>query len=445
MPSEMQSSPAPTNAVTRRVAMLSGQWLDFVANEDARILCWQLAADETRMLDAFLTLELDERTAEHADLFVPLEVPFASAAEHSAALCAAFTANYASDQAILLEEEHEVDWKPPPPQASETGNAYLVRLFASFAAHHALPGHVVLVLRPSAISTPDSYEAWLLELASLLPEELRFIVVDTVDAPAWSRLAADGCERVVTREAALDMPGALEEVSQNAGQLDTPGGQFRELFLQVSQALGQQDLPRALRAGQRALAITAQQGWFQLSAPIHVMLGSALAADGKKAEARQQLESAEQSALRGQTEGDPDSREACRKLRLQSRLSLGSALIAGEEYAEAARVFQDTVPVAAADGDAAVQLECYRLAAFCHERAEAPEAAFASAHAGLELAKQLPKDILATTNFPQLAAAVLALCEPAGHGAERTALEREIAALSALPSPAPADLTRGAA
>jgi hypothetical protein len=75
-----------TNPITQRLGQLSDQWARFAANDAARVLLWQLTAAEVRMLDAFVELESDERTAEHATLFMTLDSPFEGAAAHGRSL-----------------------------------------------------------------------------------------------------------------------------------------------------------------------------------------------------------------------------------------------------------------------------------------------------------------------------------------------------------------------
>ena len=62
------------NAIERRVDKLTTVWDEFVPHEQARLLCWLVADDETQMIDAFVEHHAD--AGETADLFLKLEVPF---------------------------------------------------------------------------------------------------------------------------------------------------------------------------------------------------------------------------------------------------------------------------------------------------------------------------------------------------------------------------------
>lgn len=423
------------NPVTRRVRILSNQYLDFALDGDARVLCWRVATDEVRMVDAFLALELEAETAtHHGDLFIELSNAFTTEAEYPATLCRALTELYESERAALAREDLTCDWIPPEREKSESDQALLVRTCLSFAAHHAVPRHVVLVVRPTAVADVAAFQSWLIAFARTAPKVVRVITTDALESPCFTALTtkqdAKDVERVVTREAALDMPSAYAEISQSAGKTDTPGGQYREGFLQLGAALGTGNLDAAKQSADAALSIAQSERWFHMAVPICAALGSAYAAAGRVDDARAQFAAADASTLQGQLEGNPEEQALCRKLQMQCRLGLGSALITCKEYREAAGVFEGTIPLAQACGDDAVQLDCYRLAAFCHERADAPGEAFRIGYEGLLLAKRLPPEVIAMSALPHLGAALLNLCKPAERESLRDEIDAEIAKLT---------------
>lgn len=422
----------------RRVRKLSNQWLDFAADDRPRVLIWRLASDEQRMLEGFFALELDERTSEHADLFIPFESAFESPADYGWVLRDELIAQYQHDQEGLRAEGLSAEWVAPEPLPKEGDIGALVRSCSSFAKHHALPRHLVLVLQPRSLGSPQALRQWLLAFALAAPAELRVIALDAPGAPLPEELLEKSKGRVVVCNAELDMPGAYAEVNENAGQRDSPGARFRGLFLQLTAAIGGGELDAALQLSGGLFALALAQKWFHLTVPVHAALGSALAADGRHADAKAQYLTAEQNALRGQAEGAPTDREACKKLRLQSRLGLGSALMSAKEHREAAQVFADTIPLAAESGEDGTRLDCYRLAALCHALAEDPPLAFRWAHDGLLAAKTMSAETLAVSSLPFLGDALLQLCEPAGQKSQHEELEREIERLAGKPDWRPA-------
>lgn len=287
------------NPITRRIAVLSSQWLDFATDERARLLCWRITDDEARMIEAFFTLELDERTAEHSDLFVTLGSAFASSDDYTVKLHDEFVARYEDERDALREEGLSADWADCEIGKDEPRIDHLIRTCRSFAEHHGLPRHLVLVLRPATCSDAVAWQDWLISHLPLLPTHLRVVVFDSSGSPVLTRLQEADSPSVVTRHAGLDMPAAYSEINLDAGQLDSPGAQFRQAFLQLGAALGAKDLPLARKLAASALAIVSSQRWFHLAVPIHAALGGALAGERQLDEARAQFLAAEQSALRG--------------------------------------------------------------------------------------------------------------------------------------------------
>jgi uncharacterized protein YaeQ len=131
------------NSIAQRLSMLSDQWASFTEQARARVLCWQLTADECSMFEAFIELESDERTAEHATLFEQT-VPLAAAAQDGGGMLdchrlASFCYEQNGDaarawQAALLSLAAAQQLEP---SARESSNlASLAVALRRMAAHH---------------------------------------------------------------------------------------------------------------------------------------------------------------------------------------------------------------------------------------------------------------------------------------------------------------------
>jgi hypothetical protein len=386
------------NPIVRRVAALSDQWSAFMRQPRARVLCWQLTEAETSLFRAFIAQESDERIAEHADLFVTLDTPFSQPAEHGRRLSRALAEGCAQGAAELQQLGLAADWTLPEATRGEHDVAYLVRACVSFARFYELRAPVVLVLEPREVSDPSEYRTWLGELAREAPTEVRALVVDDAEGHWGTGLSADEPRRVMSVRAALDVPGALQELSDAAGRLDTPGGRFRDLFVRMGNALGANDLERALQLGAAAVAHAREQSAWHLAVPVHLALGSTLVSKGRNQEGLQAYVDAENDAQRGTSHPEEPTRIACRQLQLQSRLAHGAALIGLTAWPEAAALFESAVPQASEAGDLAVLLDCHRLASFCHEQHSATEQAWQSALSALAVAQQIPARTRGTTS-----------------------------------------------
>lgn len=80
-----------------------------------------------------------------------------------------------------------------------------------------------------------------------------------------------------------------------------------------------------------------------------------------------------------------------------------------------------------------MRLDCHRLASFSHERANASAEAFRWGYDGLQAAKEMPADVIATSALPYLGAALARLCEPAGKEGLRDEIVQSVAELTGDP------------
>ena len=437
------------NAIVERIERLSDQWHAFVSARDSRILCWQLAHDELSLALAFFQAEAEEESAEHLDLFVPVLARFASSTEHGFALVAALGEEYAHSRAGLHELGLDHAWEPPPAWRQEHNIAYLIRACESLHTHYRMPGKLVLVLRPDGVKGEKAYQQWLQQLAGEAPAWLRVVLLDELDRPGYRKLLEAALPSVVAVRADLDMPGALQQLSNEAGHLDTPGGKFRDLFLRLTGRIGKGDLEGATAIGEVALAHVAEHGLWHLGVPIHFALASGLLAASRFEEAALHFGAAEASALRGEESGPEEARATCKTLRFQSRLGHGSALLGARAYERAAHTFADAAPLAIELGDPRGALDGHRLACFAYERAGQPDAALREGRAGLEIARAMDPATRESSNFEPLCEALLRVTSGVQRRGVRRELEVELAALrspgaASGPRPAPSQERAGA-
>jgi hypothetical protein len=414
---------AAKNPIQRRLTLVNDEWVEFAELPDARVLCLQVTPDEAPMFDAFVAVE-SEPSGQLPDLFIRLLAPFDSLTSYGFALSVEFC-KQAEALHEGLESPETPPWAPPRPERGEADVALLVRSCSSFSQHYALPGHLALVLQPAAVSAPTAFQSWLQRLALAAPANVRAVVLDDAREPELTPLAKAEPVRVVAKPLDLDMPGARLEISQEAGGLDTPGGQFRHLFVKLANALGEGKLPEALGFGQAALAIAGAQSWFALAVPVHFALGAALAGVGRGPEANERYLLAEAAATRGEEAGDA----TCTKLRAQARMVRGGLLISQQQFPLAAQLFTDTLPVASAAQDPRMVLDCYRLASFAHEQNRAYDKAWQSGVDGLTYAKGLDAETRQTSSLAYLGEGLMRLTKQADYSSSSLRIEREMVAL----------------
>lgn len=422
------------NPILEQLDAIEDAWAEFAETRGARLLCLEIRQEETRLFDAFIARELDERTAELPDLFLSLETPFEHFPIHGFALQQTLITEYQSAQPALESEGITATWSPPIyVDRAESDVAFLARTCESFHEHHAVERHLAVVLRPSAIADAAAYQQWLRKLLSTVGEQVRFVVLDRAEAPQLRALTQAEPARAQSRRPPIDLPQAIEALSQNAGNLETPGGQYRDLFVRLGNQLAKQDLARATELGTKALAIAGAQGWFHLAVPIHFALAAGFSSVGRFADGLACYNSAEQAAQRGESEGADDARPVCRTLRLHAKLGQGSTLIAAQAWDAAARHYEQTAPFAAECGDSRTELDCHRLASFSHERAGRDDRAFQVGLDGLSVARTLDRELLPTSTFSYLGLALLRLCEAPSRRDLAPQIEHEIVSIAGTP------------
>jgi hypothetical protein len=412
--------------IVERLDQIAGQWAEFAEKPDTRVLCWLLQPDEHAMIDAFVAIEDDDRAAQTQDLFIPLHAPFAPA-RYGAALLAEFTDKAAALHAGL-DDPTTKPWLPPPVAPSAPDPLPFLQACQSFIDHYQLPGLLALVLNPSEIADVPAFRAWLdLVTRTALPKlpKLRLVVRDDKQAPALAELVKAQPERVVAIPADLDMPAARLELSESAGNLDKPGGQYRHQFVQMSNALGKQDLAAADQHAKAALEITTAQGWHALAIPIQLAMGASLAATGKNEEANRRYLQAETSDAEGEKAGDP----VCGKLRVQARLCRGSLLIHAGAWQLAAALYAETIALAMATKDPGMIIDCHRLASFCQEQAKQYQPAWQHGVDGLAYARTVDKAALAHTQLAYLGEGLDRVCKRGPLGGSWKRIEQELIAL----------------
>lgn len=425
-----------------RLERLSEQWSDFSDKPDARILCWLVEPDEIAMINALVKIEDDDRTGQTQDLFVPLQAPF-GVGRYGDGLLREFVEKAAALHAGLDDATVRA-WQPHPAAPNAPDPLPLLQACQSFIDYYKLPSLLVLVLTPAEISDPAAFGQWLdLVARTGLPKlpKLRLVVLDNKKAPSLAALVRAQPQRVVAIPADLDMPAARLEISENAGNLDTPGGQYRHQFVQLTNALGKQDMAAAGQHAQAALDITTAQDWFALAVPIHLAMGASLAATGKIEDANRRYASAEASAASGEQAGDP----VCTKLRVQARMCRGSLLIHAAAWQLAATLYTETVPMAETTKDPGMIIDCHRLASFCQEQAKQFQPAWQHGVDGLAYARSVDKKALEHTTLAYLGEGLARLCKRDQFAGSWKRIEQELVNLLGPKWRPTAHLPRGAA
>jgi hypothetical protein len=394
------------NPIAERVDQLHDQWTLFAKNRDARVLRWVVEADEVAVLDAWMAKESHPDAAETPDLFLVLDTPFTLPPQHGVALREAMRTDYEANKAALEQAGVKAQWQCPPYRQGTNDIAAFFEALESLRATHGEGIQIVAVcFRPEHVVDPQAYALWLQRLAQTAPPHFRFIVPELRGTNAFAPLAQAEPKRVVTQTADLDMPSALEQISAEAGNLDTPGGQFRHIYVQMGGAAKKGDLATADALGASALAIAEQQGWSHLGGVIHFFMGSLLLQLGRNVDAYHRFVATDAAGQKSEAAGEASGK----KMRLQGRIAAGTALFQEKAYPQAARVYLETAPIANAAEDKRAEIDCLRLASYCFELAGDVRQAWAAGAQGLQMAATMDEETRRTSTLPYLGEGMLRL------------------------------------
>ncbi|KFE71178.1 hypothetical protein DB31_3308 [Hyalangium minutum] len=360
-----------------------------------------------RMVEAFLAAESDERTGEIPDLFLRFDIPFLNPAKYGDELREALLSMEQESRVGLAEAGLPANWQCPTLSGGQSDADTFLMVCASLREHYAsLCEHLVAVLIPKYVADDGAWLKWLRQtVENAQATHVRIVVLDDARTLALEPLAQALPERVVTQVARLEMGRALEELSKEAGQLNTPGGQFRDLFVRMSHAASKGDTAKTERLGAQAVELAHSQGWHPLVVTAHFVMGSALLATQKPQEALSRYQQAETAAAAAEEQGNPQGAT----LRLKSRMAQGAALVATEQYTQAATLYQGTASLAHELKDPPMELECWRMASWCREMAREPDQAWALSQRAWEVGSSMNDEARASSTLPYVGEALLRL------------------------------------
>lgn len=432
---------AKKNPIEARLDLLHDQWTEFAQNPEPRLLRWLCKPDEVGMVDTFVAAESDPQACNTPDLFLRFDDPFLHEEAHGYVLRESFIKAYEEARPALEKEGLPADFVAPHAQSGDDDVHALLRTLNAYHVHQG--GQVVLLacyLTPAGVRDLRAYQLWLQRLIHASPAHLRFALVDTLDAPRFAELATTEPTLTVSTPADLSMSKAAEQISSEAGGLDTPGGRFRQLFVMLGSAAKELDLVQALPLALAATNLAKDQGWFHLAGIIQIMLASIHAGTGDQLSALRCYTEAEQDGIRvyehgesgaappsGATEVEGDTAKMYGlRLRRDARFGQGASLIATGAWGTAAKVYLDAAPIAHALGDARGEFDAFRLAATCFARDDKPHEAWHSGMKGFEVAGRMDEETRKSSTLPYLGQDMLRLTSHADYAPYRPSIERSL-------------------
>ncbi|MDR5781887.1 hypothetical protein QCE63_21025, partial [Caballeronia sp. LZ065] len=373
----------PTNPVERRLMAAHDDWLRFAQNPGARLLYWHASPADVELLKTFF-----QGQRELSNAVLELSAPFEDADQYVTALTEEVMRFYDERREGSATSGIVADWQPPV-RNREPAAAYFLAMLGSLMRHHpdVFPG-VVLVLVPERVNKPKAFEACLEKLVLLLEgsyaelsRRLRLALYGS-EPTLLDGFAQRQAHAVHVIHGRYQMDALPRELAAQSGERGA-SGQFRRLFVELSESLSHEDPARLERLRAAALAVSNGRQWFDQSATVHLLAGSAYL---KWDDAERALHAYREAAASGQ-QARAVAAPAGNTLVLNGLFGEASVHVMGERYLDAARCYAGAAPYAQAENDAIMLVEAYRMQAWCldrkRERAAALEASFNALNAGM--------------------------------------------------------------
>ena len=391
------------NPIEQRLKKLEGLWTAFIEQPEARILRWMVDDDSLQMIQLFVDLQ-SEPVSEIPDLFIEFKTTFEQPADFAGGVIDSLQQQYAANRDEIAADGIQADWVCPPCSSPPTIKDLLTVLVSFHEKHQALAEHLAVVLWPEKTPKAVQWESWLTELvAARIPGGIRFVVVDRKQFSALEKLAVAHPEKVASVDPQLDMSAAYEQIVAEAPG-NSPGHDFRKYFVALTNAAGSGELAKAESVAAKAIAVATKEQWFYLISAAQMALGAAYFAAGKL-DSTIECYRAANKAIAGKDD------IASKKLDVPTRMAEGSALVAAEKYGEAAVVFQNAAGVAAANSETTAELECWRMAGWCHETDGQPAQGWDCGEKALEVGGRMNDSARETSTLPYVGQMLLRLAK----------------------------------
>jgi hypothetical protein len=415
------------NPIAQRLGQLRAQWVTFAADAEARLLRWQVDDDELPMVETLFAAESNPDAAQTRDLFLVAPVAFADANRHGVDLRDWLCAAWEAERGQLASAGVKTEWTCPASKPGQTDIQIWLDALASFHQAHggADDEHVVVWLRPRELGDRNAYVMWLQRLAHAAPARTRFVVSDEQLRSELATLAKYEPVRVRSQVAALDMPGALEELASGPLVPPGPGADFRLAYVRMGNAAKRGQMAEAEAQGESALKLAQAQGWHSLASVAQFGLAACALQMAKPADASRRFLAAEESAQTGEAAGEPQAK----LVRMQSRMLAGSALLSAGDFQGAAALFRTTVPLAQAVPSPRDELDAWRLTSYCHEQEKEWQPAWDTGLEGFKVAKAMDEETRALSSARHLCEALMRLTKHRSLAAYAQPMEGHIAAL----------------
>lgn len=369
--------------------MLADQWAAFAADPAARLLRWCVKESDLSLLDAFFELQQESTEFSVPDLFLKFETPFENGAQYAQALVSTLGEHYTASVEELSGAGFAADWCP----FAGDGGDFVANLHSLREYHADTIDHVAAVLTPPAV-TPGLAQWLKTLLAAPIPETIRIVVIDPLEAPQFSDLAERFGATVWTETPRLEAAAVMRETAAALGGAG-PGPKFRNLLLGLAEIAGSASPVQLKKKSEQALSVARAQNWLDQQVVVHSIVAAAHLGAGRAADAIAAYQQSTSTGQQAREAGHP----AGQKLVVSSMFGEASVYVSEQRYAEAAQHYVATSKETEKLEDKTLHIEALRMTSFCFEQAGQHEQAWQYGHLALDVGDLLAPEARQNTTL----------------------------------------------
>lgn len=440
--------------VEKRLEQLRDLWLEASESPALRLAVWRVPDNARRMLSAFFEAQQHSGEWNTPDAFLRLDAAFETSWDYSRALKRTLTTGFEENRDALKNQGIEPDWPAASQDQPDTAAGFMA-LLSSFAEHYRDHWrHVVVVLEPERVTSPEAFEDWLdAALAAPVLREprarVRIAITDTNEHPGWQALADRHKNAAQVIGAPVDMFDIARATAAQSGG-SGPQVAHRLALTDVMTSLEKGSAAQTSQRADKAMKRCEAEQWHDQQVVLHMAVAGAHLKEKQHGDAIKRYRLARECAARAEAAGHP----AGGTLVLQTWFGEAGAWLAAGQNGQAAQAYKQATEVARRIPNVMFIIEGLRMAAYCFAKDGQRQAALDHGLHAIGEAKPLSSEDRAATTFPLLLQDLLRLQDPsraekieragARYQESVAATHRDMEAKASRlgPSPSPQDLTK---
>jgi tetratricopeptide (TPR) repeat protein len=396
------------NPVEYRLLDLASHWETFRENASKRLLVWQTDDNALRFFQCFFEAQKHETDYTVGDLFVVFDVPFQNTIQYSRALKESLAGQYEASREDLTQQGISPDWQFDPEQTPDSASGFVQSLSSFDSKHRENIGHLVAVFMPSEVANDDAFASWLTRvLVARIPEQLRFVVIDSLETPRLNQLIGSKHELIHVDTPKIDALTTAQETFAQESAVG-PAAVFRNLLMGLMTLVEKGSAKQVKTKATDAIKFARKEKWADQEVVITMLVAGALLKEKRFDEAVKEYKTARQAAKEATAEGHPSGQQ----LTLQTLFGEAGVHLAAGDLAKAVECYDEAAALASQIPDIILGVEAFRMGTFCLARMNEFKPAIDRGMSALTLGEQLEPDMRPMTSLPIAAVDLLRVIEP---------------------------------